>query len=206
MKSKVVFHPAQILLISQITHLDHLIPFNSNSSGTKQTKTNLKQNKQNEKTGAETESNQILKFTKLTTALTLVSLNWLVSHIQGTRNPSNATFHFGYPFFPTTTGHNYLVLKNTWNTTWCGILGSLSARLFFAKYLAEQRHSVVEQSCVMKRLIQKVKQEAGNDLEAKEPEKSLLKAYKQGWNCMLSLEKTPSLWSHPRSMLEVLGG
>lgn len=34
-----------------------------------------------------------------------------------------------------------LVLKNTWNTIWCGILGSLSARLSFAKYLAEPLRS-----------------------------------------------------------------
>lgn len=47
--------------------------------------------------------------------------------------------------------------------------------------------------------------QGNNEPDAKEAEKSLLKAYKQGCDHMFSLEKTLSLNPHHRNFLEVLG-
>jgi len=47
--------------------------------------------------------------------------------------------------------------------------------------------------------------QGSNEPDAKEAEKSLLKAYEQGCNHMFLLEKTPSLNPHHINFLEVLG-
>lgn len=47
--------------------------------------------------------------------------------------------------------------------------------------------------------------QGSNEPDAKEAEKSLLKAYEQGCNHMFLLEKTPSLNPYNINFLEVLG-
>lgn len=151
--SRKLFSTMQILLMSQITHSDDLISFNPPGTKTTGQKTNkiTRKTRVGLRLWIESSELQSLLPTLKWNALPSVSLPRSVSHMEPARNYTNNSI-WTILSSRTQSWHNYLVLKNTWNTIWCGILGSLSARLFFATYLAEQLHSVKQQGWAIKRL------------------------------------------------------